>query len=552
MQKESCDLPDHYSHYFNITHSFKVGLSTYHILALRRERPLFRENYYIFECIGHDHDQSIRQPSSLVPLKRSTTQSRTKSIDETRPTQTSASSSNRSQSKKRSDADATSMKDLITQTMKDERRLMLESLRKEMNMKKKTILRTIKKGNKTLLDATNEANKTEQIIRLLEEQKTLLTEASERFISTTTASIEMLKENLFETLNNQQNAFQSMEDVRLKLLKTIEEEVGKIVQKNEQILALTSTQNNSIGRLETTLTEKIDTQSNLNRKDSTEFNRLFTEQKKLLTDFAEQQQKRSPSLDVMRETMVNLLHDQQNIPKRSISEIHSPAAPKASVPTEDFSSPTQISLETPTSSKRRTGPNRSSSATTSQIPSDYHLLKFSVRSSEKAQLYGKLVVDGLEYSRPLHTLCQRDPFQKDVYNCFVAPPTRDGLYQLTIFAKTADDTAFRAAFSIRLPGSHQFQSLTFPLLHQSFYDHNCVLIEPLRRNLRLNEQILIHFLVPDAHKVKIRNGNELFEFDTNELKNDVVKKKIRVRGDVSIVGCWDRKSDSTICVFNTI
>jgi hypothetical protein len=90
------------------------------------------------------------------------------------------------------------------------------------------------------------------------------------------------------------------------------------------------------------------------------------------------------------------------------------------------------------------------------------------------------------------------------------------------------------------------------MVHQSFEQHQCILIEPLQRLLRQNEQVLIHMIVPGAHIVKIRNGDDNMELDVNEYKKEVVKKKIRVRGDVYVTGCWDKKTDSTICVFNMI
>ena len=551
MQKQQCDLPDHCGQHFDITHSFKVGPSTYHILGLRKDRPSYRNNYYIFECIGHEHEQPLKSRTTVETLKRSLPRSHTKpdqrsnhSAHDFRPSQTSASHRARTRSPKTSNIDVTTMKDLINETMKNERRFMVDSLRKEMNTKKKTIVRTIKKGNKTLLDATNEANKSDEILRLLGEQKTLLTEVCDRCIQTTTSSINTLKETLMETLTSQHSALQSMEQIQSTLLQTIEQEVQKIILKNEQIIALTSTQTNSINRVETTLTQKID---NSTQRDSTEFNRLLTEQKKVLADLTQQQQ-RSPSLDLIRETMINVLHEQQNTSTMMKSD-ENPSPPLMNIRTND-PLPTQnrsVRLsDSHISPTRRLG----NSSTITKSSSDYHLLKFSIRSAEKANLYAKLVVDGIEYSRPLHTLCQRDPFQKDVYNCYIAPPTKDGLYQLTIFAKTDNETNYRASISVRLPGSSQFQSVIFPLMHQSFYDHHCILIEPLRRVLRLNEQIFIHLIVPNAHKVKIRNGQDTLELEGNELKNDIVKKKIRVRGEVCIIGCWDRKTDATICVFS--
>jgi hypothetical protein len=178
------------------------------------------------------------------------------------------------------------------------------------------------------------------------------------------------------------------------------------------------------------------------------------------------------------------------------------------------------------------------------------LFKVSIRTPEPAHLFAKLVIDGMECSRRLHTLCQRDVIQNDVYNCYIAPPVKDSPYEVTIYAKTNKETTYRAAICIRLPGSNISQLITFPMIHQSFEEHQCILIEPLKRLLRRNEQVLIHMIVPSALVVKIRNGDDHIELDANEYRSDVVKKKIRVRGDVYVTGCWDKKTDSTICAFN--
>lgn len=560
MQREDCALPDQCVQYFDITHSFKAGSATYHILGLRKDRPSYRDNYYIFQCTGHNQDQTINAHSSLVPIKHSLPRSRTgidrralASTDETQSSRVSASNRARTQSPKTASVDTTTMKDLITETMKNERRLMLNSLRKEMNGKKKTILRTIKKGNRTLLNATQEANKSDQLIHLLEEQKTLLNELSENFVKTTTDSMERLKETLVEVLNNHHTALQSMEDIQSKLVKTVEDEIQKLVQKNEQLLALTSDQTNMMNRLETTLGQKIDNQSNMARDNSGELNRLLVEQQRLLSNVAHQQQQ-YPSIDLIKETMVNVIQEQQKIPARSNTEVYT--APSLSRLQNHDLSPIQTRSaplsETQTDQVFRAGNTKSSSAMTMKMSPDYHLLKISIRSPDRTQLYAKLMVDGIEYSRPLYTLCQRDPRQKDIYNCYIAPPTRDGLYQLTLVAKTDRDTTYQTNLSIRLPGSHLFQPTILPLMHQAFYDYHCILIEPLRRGLRENEQVLLHMVVPEAHKVKIRNGNETVELDGNEMKHAVVRKKVRVRGDLCIIGCWDRKIDATICVFSMV
>ena len=114
----------------------------------------------------------------------------------------------------------------------------------------------------------------------------------------------------------------------------------------------------------------------------------------------------------------------------------------------------------------------------------------------------------MECSRRLHTLCQRDAIQNDVFNCYVAPPTKDGPYEITIYARTNQEATHRAAICIRFTWIKYFRNaISFPIVHQSFCEqHQCILVEPLHRLLRRNEQVLIHMIVPGAHSVKIRNG----------------------------------------------
>ena len=85
--------------------------------------------------------------------------------------------------------------------------------------------------------------------------------------------------------------------------------------------------------------------------------------------------------------------------------------------------------------------------------------------------------------------------------------------------------------------------------YQAFEQHQCILVEPLQGSVQHNARITINMVVPGAKLVKIRNGDETLELDGNEYKNDIVKKKVRVRGDIYVVGCWDEKTDSVICVF---
>ncbi len=570
--------------FFDITHTFQVSSSTYHVLGLRKDRPTYRNTYYIFNCTNKQHESTNDPFSKSVLVKRPTraseqppwskrrplTAHRTTPADDLTTDQTQTTKSTpthpraRTESPKKVDTDTAGIKKTLTKAMRTERKLIIASLRKEMNMKKRALLRSIKKEKKVLLQATTEANGKEEIIRLLEEQNNSLTSAYEKCVSTTTSSIDNLKQTLLETLDAQHNTSQSIEQLQLTLIQAIEQEVQKIVLKNEEILKSTSVETNAIGQLQDMLLQKRENYSTINEHtDDVTLTRLFAEQKQALTNVVVQQQQQPLSLDLIKQTMVSALNEQQltsvninNNMKHSQQLTDNTGTNVSSqyIPINNnvIANNTVHSLPRMKPSQHLRNVNQPSTKMGSKKPTDQHLFKVSIRTPEPAHLFAKLVIDGMECSRRLHTLCQRDVIQNDVYNCYIAPPVKDSPYEVTIYAKTNKETTYRAAICIRLPGSNISQSIPFPMIHQSFQEHQCILIEPLKRLLRRNEQVLIHMIVPSALVVKIQNGDDHIELDANEYRSDVVKKKIRVRGNVCVTGCWDKKTDSTICAFSVI
>ena len=59
-------------------------------------------------------------------------------------------------------------------------------------------------------------------------------------------------------------------------------------------------------------------------------------------------------------------------------------------------------------------------------------------------------------------------------------------------------------------------------------------------------------VLPGAHMVKIRNGNDDIVLDRNEYINGVVKKEVQARGDVYVYGRWGNETDSAVCLFYVI
>ena len=557
MHAEPCFLTTGDGNFFDVTHTFKAGLATYHILGLRKDRPTYHNTYYIFNCTDKQHEPTHPKHSTRSSEQTSPSSHHPRRISAdhlpTRPRPRTHTVS----PKKKDEIDVATIQEELTKTIRNNRQLLLASIRKEMNLKKKSILRSMKKDKETILQATSEANKKDEILRLLEEQKQTLESFYEKCISTTTDSIDTLKQTLIEMLESEHNSSQSTEQLHLTLIQTIEQEVQKIAQKNEEILRLTSAETHAINQLQNTIIRKIEDQSNAKKnQDDETLKRLFAEQQRALTNLIEQQQQQSFSSDLVKQTIFEALRERKSMP--IISSNHVDSSQPVTVSTIASISSEQNVMDNNTIPNKMTRSltnvktNPSLAKMTSKTPIDHQLFKVSIHSSEPAHLFAKLIVDGMECSRRLHTLCQRDPVQKDLFNCYIAPPTKDGPYEVTIYAKTNRETIYRAAISLRLPGSNPSQPISFPMIHQSFEQHQCILIEPFQRQLRRNEQVLIHMIVPDAHLVKIRNGDENYELDVNEYKNDVVRKKIRVRGDVHVLGCWDKKTDSTICVFNAV
>ncbi|CAF1315867.1 unnamed protein product [Adineta steineri] len=582
QQTANCNLMTQDNGFFDITHTFKVGSSMYHVLGLRKDRPTYKNTYYIFNCTNDQHESTNDFSAKSLLFKRRTRPSeqisppkqrpltahhkKTISIDDSitnnknkiqKSKSTSSHPRARSASPKKVETDTATMKEMFTTAIRTERQLMVAQLRKEMNIKKKALLRSIKQEKKVLLQATTEANKKDELIHLLEEQNNTLTNAYEQFATTTTSSIDTLKQTITDMLNTQYTTSQSAEKIQLALIQTIEKEVQKIVSKNEEILKSTSNEINAINKLQDTLIQKIENYSTEKESiNDTTLNRLFAEQKQALNDVVIQQQQ-THSFDIIKQAMIDAFQHQQitsvnnteHLQQQTNNNITHLSSQDIQINNKAISNNTNDSLFKLETNQIVT---QSLSKLDLKRAADQHLFKVSIRTPESVHLYAKLVIDGMEYSRRLHTLCQRDVLQHDLFNCYIAPPVKDGPYEVTIYAKTHKDTMYRAAICIRLPGSNIAQSNTLPMIHQSFEDHQCILMEPLRRFLRQNEYILIRMIVPNALTVKIRNGDDLIELDVNEYKKGVVKKKIRVRGDVCVIGCWDKKIDSTICVFNMV
>ena len=182
-----------------------------------------------------------------------------------------------------------------------------------------------------------------------------------------------------------------------------------------------------------------------------------------------------------------------------------------------------------------------------------NLFRISLKTPAYVDLIASLQINHFEYPSHLHTLCQRDPYQTDIINCYFAPPS-NGPYEILIYAKTHNEMKYQETISMRLNVNNLYQTITFPLRSHLFFKYQCILIEPFRRLVEVNERIWIFLKIPDAQMIKILNGDQLILPNTDEYQNDFLKKEIFVRGDIRICARWNDKARkfSTICMFHMI
>lgn len=182
---------------------------------------------------------------------------------------------------------------------------------------------------------------------------------------------------------------------------------------------------------------------------------------------------------------------------------------------------------------------------TNRIP-----FQVSIETAEYAKVYAKLFVDDQEYPNDQHTLCQRDPLRKNLVQCFVSPPLTSGTLALKIFAKTEDEDQYRAAITVEMPALNIKGGWTFPKLEQAFDEHRCILIEPFRRFVQLNEQLTIHLVLPQVSIVRIHNGEQIIQLNKEQLLQGVLKMKLQVRGHITVQGEWNGHRETNICRFS--
>ena len=173
-----------------------------------------------------------------------------------------------------------------------------------------------------------------------------------------------------------------------------------------------------------------------------------------------------------------------------------------------------------------------------------------LRKPENVDLFLTLQLDDTEYPRSLHTLCQQDQTSPDIYNCYAAPPV-DGLYDIVIYAKSRNEATYPDAIRMKLRVSNIVEPFCFPMIYSAFKEHKCILIAPFRRFVQKDELVLIHMIIPNCNVLEVQNGKDSMAPCVTEYKNGILKKEVRVQGDLKICARWNDNADSIsiLCVF---
>jgi hypothetical protein len=579
MHAEICDFNiTSDGNYFDITHSFNVGSSTYHVLGLRKTRPTYGNTYYIFNCTC-DRSQSAKYASVSLPYIHSPKEPGYQSPKPSSSgiggvgglsgsqghgtTTTGNRSRPRPASQKTVKSDITEIKKTLTEIIKSERETLVSSFRKNISVENHTLLLSIEKETEAITEATTTAkNEKQEILRLIEKQKSSLENTFEQHASSMISNIELLKTTITETSNAQHKQLQSLYELQHKLSETIEREVEKIMVKHFETYRSTSLDATTIKQLESTLIETFETCSNTTKADNDDtMKRFLLDQKQQLTDLiTKQQQTYALGINEIKKLQTTIIQTINNIsiPNRD-DQNDNDALKRLFFEQRQFltdlireqqeSLSLNLIKETVINAIKEQHSSVVSTTISTGMTRDPRPFKISIKTGESAQVFAKLNIDGIEFPSELHTLCQRDPSKVNTVDCFVAPPVRDGPCELTIYAKTKNETEYRAAICILMSYLNVAQPITFPQVYSPFTDYQCVLIEPLRRFLQQNEQVLIHMLIPGAHEIKIRNGDDDIVLNNDEYRHGIVKKKVQIQGNLLVYGRWNRQTDSLICAF---
>jgi hypothetical protein len=168
-------------------------------------------------------------------------------------------------------------------------------------------MKSIQNKKKQSVETTTNKQK-QEIIRLFDEQKCSLTQLFEQYIrSTATPSIDVIQQILKNTLKTQQ--YKLTKELEHSLIQTIQQELQKILPKDDDKSRSSSLDANTINRLQDILIQTVENYiASTNKDDCITLNRLFTEQKQVLIETLTQQQSTS-TINLIKQVVIDTLSE---------------------------------------------------------------------------------------------------------------------------------------------------------------------------------------------------------------------------------------------------
>ena len=319
------NMTNNSKNFSNISYSLKIGSSTYSVVGCRR-RSLRHDNTYFLAEKAAIRSRSASASTRLLPHIQHSKSHRQSTSSERRPKisthrgVTFDSDSIVKQEPKKSNqvhhryvqSKSKNTKQITDKLTRSRREGLIDPLHQETTEgKSRSITPNHNERNESLPATTN--NQTEEIIRLLDEQKRSLIHVLEQYAGPThIPSVDTIKQIVLETLQSQQRIY--TREFEHTLTETVQQELQKVLSKNEDKSQSNTLDSNIINQLQEMITQTIEKYISSTIEDNNiTLNYLFAEQKQALVETLTQQSSTS-STDLIKQVLTDAL-----------SEYHSPS-----------------------------------------------------------------------------------------------------------------------------------------------------------------------------------------------------------------------------------
>jgi transglutaminase/protease-like cytokinesis protein 3 len=279
--------------FYDISYSVQIGPSTYYVLGRHMKNPKYNNTYF------HAENATNRSKSTQISTKSSARIQRSKSRRQSlSPERGLKTSHNRR---------VTIDTDLINKQQQEKFNQISHRHRRCTQSKSKKIKQKNDNERKGSVKATIN-NQNQEIIRLFHEEKNSLVHLLEKHVCTMTCpSTDVIKQIVIETLKSQQQIL--TKELEHTLIQTIQQELQKILPKNDNKTQSKSLDTNIISQLQDILTQTIEKYiASTNANNNNTLNNLFAEQKQALVETLIQQQSIS-SIDLIKQALTDALTD---------------------------------------------------------------------------------------------------------------------------------------------------------------------------------------------------------------------------------------------------